>query len=82
MITKTELKNKNMKIKNTIQDVNRKRGNADRVLETLTNIFFKDKFTGVIRMYNRKMQLVDESHQAETNFNNAIKTGNYTWKMK
>jgi len=71
-----------MKIKNTIQDFNRKRGNADRVLETLKNIFFKDKFTGVIRMYDRKMTLIDETPQAETEFNNAISTGNYTWKMK
>jgi hypothetical protein len=71
-----------MKMKNTIQDVNRKRGNSDRVLETLENIYFKDKFTGVIRMFDRKMKLVDETPQAETNFNNAISTGNYTWKMK
>jgi hypothetical protein len=69
-----------MKVKNTIQDVNRKRGNSDRVLETLENIYLKDKFTGVIRMYDRKMQLVDETPQAEKKYDSAIKSGEFTWK--
>lgn len=71
-----------MKVKNTIQDFNRKRGNANRVLETLNNIFYKDKFTGIIRMYDRKMQLIDETPQAEITYNNAIETGGYTWIIK
>lgn len=71
-----------MKIKGTIQDVKRKRGNHDRILETLTNIFFKDRITGIIRMYDRKMNLVDESEEAEKVYRSAKRKKEYTWIAK
>ena len=71
-----------MKVRNTIADFNRRKGNSDRILETLENIFFKDKATGVIRMFDRKMKLVDESGTAEEKYNKAVKKGEFVWKSK
>lgn len=61
------------------------KGYYERGLETVSHIFFVQIINGAIagvRMFDRKMTLINDSCFALNNFNNAITNAEYSWMSK